>query len=94
MSFFFTFKTVMRNTRGLGYPFHKQMIAASVAAIHTVLYKIKLKMLKWNLDNEGDITLSVCNILHMTKYKESTIFRFGRKNYRPAPKHITVKPDN
>jgi hypothetical protein len=48
------------------------------------------RMCVWTLDNDGDLTLSVCNLLHITFYKwnDSSVVRFGRRDYRPAPKSL------
>lgn len=45
------------------------------------------RVFKWNLDVDGDITLSVCNVLHITKYKEGSVVCWGRlPGQQPAPR--------
>lgn len=45
---------------------------------------------RWNLDEDGDLTLSCFRLIHITYYKwtDAAILSFGRKNYRPAPKSV------
>ena len=57
-------------------------------------YKFIHWFFQWNLDDDGDITFTVANIVHFTKYKEHTVVRFGRKNYEAAPKYVECSPDN
>ena len=45
----------------------------------------------WNQDDDGDVTLSIANLIHFTKYKEHTIVRYGWKQYKPAEKYQGYK---
>lgn len=59
-----------------------------------IKHNLKRKVFNWNQDEDGDITLSVCNIVHFTKYKEMTLIRWGKKSYEQAPKRINCKEFN
>jgi hypothetical protein len=50
-------------------------------------------LFKWNVDDDGDLTLTFVGIIHVTYYKwhDTAILRFGRKNYQPAEKAIWRK---
>lgn len=50
-------------------------------------------MLRWVLDNDGDLTLSFFGRIHFTYYKwsDSTVIRWGKKNWQPAPKETWRK---
>lgn len=55
-------------------------------------YKIKHWFFKWELDSEKDLTLTVAKFVHLVKYKEHTIIRFGdNKQYTEAPKYVIEK---
>lgn len=44
-----------------------------------MLNRMKERAFRWCLDDEGDITLSVCAILHFTLYKwPDPVVRWGR----------------
>ena len=48
-----------------------------------------MKLFKWYIDEDNDIVLSIGNIIHITKYKDSTIISFGkRSDLKPAPTYI------
>lgn len=51
-------------------------------------YKLRNFLFAWNLDEERDLTFSVCKVIHFIKYKEGTIVKFGKKEYLPAPKYL------
>lgn len=43
---------------------------------------------KWVQDSEGDIGFQMFGIITAIKYKEHTIWKFGRTNYDDAPKYV------
>lgn len=50
------------------------------------------KFFRWNLDMDGDLTFTVAGVLHFTKYKHSTIIRFGTKVVDcEAPKYLGTR---
>lgn len=54
-------------------------------------YQFKHWFFMWQLDDDNDITLTVCRFIHLTKYKEHTIIRFGKnKGCKQAPKFIRI----
>lgn len=57
---------------------------------HLFSYKFRTWIFRWNVDEGGDLTLSIARYIHLTKYKENTIIRFGRKDYKPARKHVNA----
>lgn len=54
-------------------------------------YKFHHWLFQWKIDDEGDITLSVAGLFHLTKYKEHTIIRFGKMHYANAPQYIKIE---
>lgn len=55
------------------------------------IYKFKHWFFSWNVDDEGDITFSIAKVIHLTKYKEHTIIRYGKLNYQPAAKYVNAR---
>lgn len=53
-------------------------------------YQFKHWFFRWNVDDDGDIVLSVASILHFIKYKEHTLVKFGRLNYAEARKYVAA----
>ena len=70
---------------------HKLFMAKAACAL--ALYRFRHWVFQWKVDNEGDITLTICQVLNMTKYKEHTVIRWGNKNYADAPKWVDTNPE-
>lgn len=52
-------------------------------------YKFKRWMFSWQVDAEGDLVFSIAHRIHFVKYKEHTVFQFGKQSeYQPAPKYV------
>lgn len=51
-------------------------------------YRFKHWLFSWNQDEEGDIVFSIAKTIHFIKYKEHTIIRFGKYDYKEAPKYL------
>ncbi len=58
-------------------------------SIASIRFRLSHWILRWTVDSEGGITLTLCGCLNFTKYKESTIIKWGR-GYTQAPKHINT----
>jgi hypothetical protein len=56
-----------------------------------MLYNIKRKLFKWNLDSDNDLMLSICGIIHLTKYKDTVLFSFGNVPRTEAPKNLNIR---
>lgn len=54
-------------------------------------YKFHHWVFKWNQDEDGAIVFSVVGAFHFIKYKEHTIFKFGKKNYDGAAKYYVAE---
>lgn len=52
-------------------------------------YRFTGWLYRWTLDEDNAITFTVAGCLNFTKYKESTIVKFGR-NWKSAPKHVEI----
>lgn len=45
------------------------------------------RIARWRVDDDGDLTLSFCGVLHFTFYKwPNPVVRYGRKGWRGASK--------
>ncbi len=51
-------------------------------------WQFKHWLFSWNVDSEGDIVFSIAKRIHCVKYKQSTLFVFGKTDYEEAPKYI------
>ena len=51
-------------------------------------YKLRHYLFSWSMDDEGDIVFSVAKRLHFIKYKEHTIVKVGKMDYKSAPKYL------
>ncbi len=71
-------------------------------SVRDVVWKVKGAMselvddtFRWNLDDDGDIVFSVANLVHFTKYKNSTLVEFGKRtDLDLLPKRVKVEPVN
>lgn len=70
---------------------HKLFMAKAAYAL--AMYRFRHWALQWKVDGEGDITLTVCQVLNLTKYKEHTTIKWGNMNYADAPKYVDTTPD-
>lgn len=52
-------------------------------------YNFRHWLFYWGLDSEGDVTFRIAGVMNFTKYKEHTVFNWGRNIcVEAAPKYL------